>query len=515
MKLGRKLLYNTALLTASSLVMRCIGLAYQVWLVGRIGQAGIGLFQLVMSVGMLGSTFAVSGIRFAATRLVSQEVGMGLHGGVGRTMRRCCAYSLFFGTAAATVLFSMAEPVGFLWIGDARTVLPLKILALSLPFISLSSVFAGYFTAMGRVYKSAAVQISEQLFRIALVSAFLKMAPEGDLQRSCSAVVAAGTLAEVFSLTLIVILYFLDRRRYSQPGSYSQRLTGRMLGVALPLAFSAYARTSLSTLEQLLVPRGLKSSGMSADQALSGYGVIQGMVFPIISFPSCFLMALAEMLVPEMTEAQVSGRTEYISKTATTLIHRCLMFAFGAAALLFSFADDLGMAIYGSAEAGRYIRIFSLLTPVMYLDMVTDGMLKGLGQQMYSMAYNIMDAMISVILVYTILPQYALNGYIAIICFTECFNFTLSIRRLSKVTELRLRFRKSLLPAVCALGAAQACRLAVSVCGVPVSSSIPAIVFSILLGAGIYLVLLYLCGCIGGNKSGNGTVGGAVRDTGK
>ena len=49
--MGKKLVYNTALLTASSLLMRCIGMAFQAWLAGRIGAAGIGLFQLVMSVG--------------------------------------------------------------------------------------------------------------------------------------------------------------------------------------------------------------------------------------------------------------------------------------------------------------------------------------------------------------------------------------------------------------------------------------------------------------------------------
>ena len=34
----RRLIYNTALLTVSSLLMSCIGMAFQVWLVGRIGR---------------------------------------------------------------------------------------------------------------------------------------------------------------------------------------------------------------------------------------------------------------------------------------------------------------------------------------------------------------------------------------------------------------------------------------------------------------------------------------------
>ena len=38
----KRLVYNTFLLTGVSLLMSCIGIAFQVWLVGRIDSAGIG-----------------------------------------------------------------------------------------------------------------------------------------------------------------------------------------------------------------------------------------------------------------------------------------------------------------------------------------------------------------------------------------------------------------------------------------------------------------------------------------
>ena len=279
-----KLAFNTALLTGAALVMCCIGMVWQVWLVSRIGSAGIGLFTLVLSVGSLAATFAISGIRFTSTRLISEELGVGNAGGVAASVTRCCAYALFFGLSSMLILFLTAERIGFLWIGDARTVLSLEILSFSLPFTALSSVIAGYFTSTGRVYKSAGAQFLEQLLQIALTVAFLKWAPRGDLEKCCAAVVAAGTLAQMLSFGLLYCLYLGDRRRYAE-GRRGQRLTRRMLGIAMPLAFSAYARTSLTTLQQMLVPRGLRRAGLSADQAMSDYGIIQGMAFPVVSFP--------------------------------------------------------------------------------------------------------------------------------------------------------------------------------------------------------------------------------------
>ena len=76
----RSIAKDTALLTAASLGMRCVGLAYQAWLARRIGAAGVGLWQLVLSVNVLAATLAISGIRFTTTRLIAEE-----RGGDGRT----------------------------------------------------------------------------------------------------------------------------------------------------------------------------------------------------------------------------------------------------------------------------------------------------------------------------------------------------------------------------------------------------------------------------------------------
>jgi len=96
------------------------------------------------------------------------------------------------------------------------------------------------------------------------------------------------------------------------------------------------------------------------------------------------------------------------------------------------------MMIYGTNDLGSYLRLFSLILPVMYMDIVTDGCLKGLGEMMYSMKINITEALMGVLLVISILPRWALSGYIAIIFACEIFNFIFSILRLRKYTKSKL-----------------------------------------------------------------------------
>ena len=443
MILRKKLIYNTALLTGSSLLMNCIGMAFQIWLVGRIGTTGIGLYQLVCAVTSLCATVAISGIRFACTRLVSEELGLENSAGIRGAMRRCTAYGLFFGLASAAILWLLAEPIGFLWVGDARTVLSLQISAFSMPCIALCSAFSGYFTAVGRVWKPTLVHLAEQLAGIALVALFLEMSPEGDIEKSCAAVTSGRLAADVLSLLLMAVVYAADRRSYYSGDEGGLRLTGRMLKIALPLAVSAYARSALSTLQHLLVPRGLKAAGYSSDGALSGYGVIQGMVLPAILFPSCIMAAIAELIIPELTEAQVRQDEEGIKQTVASLFRMSLLFSSAVALFLFLFADMLGYVIYNSGEAGYYIRLLSPLVPIMYTDMTVDGCLKGLGQQVWSMGINILDALMGLLLVWWLLPRYALNAYIGIIYFGEVFNFILSVFRLRQTGSLSFKVRRS------------------------------------------------------------------------
>ncbi len=425
----KKLLQNTVILTLSGIIMRCVGLSYQVWLAGRVGSDGIGLFQLIASVNALCATFAISGIRFTSTRLVSEELGLGRPRGAVGAVGCCLAYASVFGTAAFALMFFGAEKIGFIWIRDARTVLSLRTLSLCMPFVSLSSVFSGWFIANKKVIQASVIQILEQLINIGCAVLFLSKVEGGNLEQCCAAIAKSNVIADAGSFAISLLTY-LALKPKGKTDIYVAGLSSRMLKIALPLGLSAYARVSLTSLENLLIPRKLRVSGMSAQAALSGYGVIGGMVFPVITFPSCILTAAAELSISELTAAQVSGDMARVRSTVKSLLKATLLFSLAVGLFMFCMSEELGVAVYKSLEAGRYIRIFALLIPIMYMDIITDGCLKGLGQMLHSMIFNVCEAALGVLFVIILIPRYALGGYIFILFFCECFNFCLSMSRL-------------------------------------------------------------------------------------
>ena len=431
---------NAVILTVTSLFISSVSVVFSVYLSNKIGADGIGLYQLIQSIYSLAITFAASGINLAATRLVSEELARGSHQGAKRAMRSCILYSLLCGVCTAAAIFYNAPYIGTVWLQDARAIKSLYALACSLPFIAMSAALSGYFTAVRRVAKSASAQIFEQLVRMTLMVCALQLLAPSGLEYACLAVVAGGSLSELASFTYLFLLYLRDKRRYQNKDKQRHPVTRHMFGIAVPVALSSYLRMGLNTITQLMVPAGLKKSGVSGDTVLAQYGIIRGMVMPVVMFPAAFLNALAGLIVPELSESHACQDRGRINYMASHLIQVTLLFSVGVSGILLAFARPLGMALYNNRDAALFISLLAPLTIVMYFDTAVDGMLKGLDEQVSSMRYNIIDSAVSVVMLYFLLPKYGIYGYLMVIYASECLNAFLSINRLLCITDFKIRF---------------------------------------------------------------------------
>lgn len=175
-----------------------------------------------------------------------------------------------------------------------------------------------------------------------------------------------------------------------------------------------------------MVPRGLRLYGLGAAASLSGYGIVHGMALPAVLFPSFLLLALTELLVPAITQAQMRHQKERIFYLVGKVRKSTALYAVCCSTLLSVLSAPIATHIFHTADAAVYIRILAPLLPIMNLDTITDGCLRGLGRQNSVMVINILDAALGVMLVWLLLPRFGLRGYIAMIWMTECGNLLLS-----------------------------------------------------------------------------------------
>ncbi len=441
MKKINRFLFNGIVLTATSLLMSSIGVWFSLHISNKIGSTAMGVYQLAMSVYAFAITLATSGINLATTRLVSEEIGENKLGGVKKSVRLCVVYSLLFSVSTAVVLFLCSNPIGTLWLKSPDTVPSLKAMAISLPFLSLSSVVAGYFTAVRRVYKNAIVQIIEQFFRIALTIAALGFVKEKGLMQTCFLIVLSGVVSDIIVFFCLLILYKLDSKIYPTTAPFSNNLKPRMNSIALPIALSSYLRSGLLTLKNLLVPLKLEKWGLTRTKAVGVFGMLHGVVLPILLFPSAFISSFSSLLIAEFSEYRAKNENNIVSHRLNFVINKTLdinlCFSILVAAVMITFSTPLANALTKEPQSAFYIRLLAPIIPIMYVDNCIDCMLKGLNEQVSSMRYNIIDAFVSLVLVTFLLPLTGIKGYVVVICNSEILNFILSLNRLVKVTKFR------------------------------------------------------------------------------
>ncbi len=437
MKTLKILLFNTLILLFSSIILQVISMFFSVYISNTIGEEGVGVFSLVMSVYLFGITLASAGINISTTRVVSEELACNNDFGAKKIAQRCIILSLFFGICASFIFYLSSDFIVSTCLHNKISKNVIYLICIALPFISMSSAINGYFTAVRRVYKNAIAKFFEEFVKIVCTAFLLKSFMPNEINYACYSLILADVISEVLSYIYLYFLYKLDKKRCLVKAEFRdlESYNKRILRITLPVAFTSYLKSGLSTLKQLLIPISLQKSGMSHSNSLISYGIVNGMAMPIIMFPVILITSFSSLLIPEFSRLYVSGKNKQIKSFSTIILTCTLIFSIVVALIIFIFSDKLCIAIYHKLEIAKYIRILSPLIVVMYLDIVIDSILKSLDAQVSVMIINILDCFISICFIYFLVPILGFSGYIISIFISEVFNFSLSYMKLMKLLK--------------------------------------------------------------------------------
>ena len=288
MERNSSILGGAVLLTAANLLLRLISIVFNVFLADRIGAAGLGLLQLISTIGIFAAIIGTSGVRVSAMYLAAEEFGHRRLGGVRQAVTVCLQSGLVISSLAGIALFFLADYFAGSWLGDLRAAPSLRIMGMLLPFSCLCGIMTGYFTACSRIKQLVAIEIGERIISLLITVLLLIYWARDDLTRACWAITFGSSAGAVFDFVLLYLLYRRDMGRVPAPRQ-ELHMGQRLRRLCVPLALNDYLRAGLNTVEQLLIPYGLMKFAGSATQALTDYGTIHGMVFPILMFPAAIL----------------------------------------------------------------------------------------------------------------------------------------------------------------------------------------------------------------------------------
>ena len=452
LKKSKLFIVNSIIIMCCSLFIRIISSVFDIFLANKIGAEAIGVYSLIMSIYMFAVTIATSGVNLAVTKVISEEIEKNNTGNIPRIVKRCFLYSFVMGCVACLALIIFAPYICEKWLMNQVSHSVIYTLAISLPFVSMTSAISGYFLAVRNVLRTSISQIAGQFIRIGIVFVLVSYIFPHSINNSALALVIGSTLSEIISFIFLYITYCKDKKNHTKLDGKKSNLTKRILKISLPIAITSYIRSGLNTLKQIIIPIRLKLSGMSYTKAIAEYGIICGMAMPIIMFPSVIVYSYSSLLVPEFSRFSVHDDKSVMRRNISKMFKITLYFSIAIAGILMYFGKDIGNVLYNTQDVGWYIKIMAPLIVLIYLDNVIDSILKGLGKQVSVMCCNILDLVISVSFIYYLLPIFGSVGYLIVMYISEILNYSISVITLFKETSLKFKyFEWVIFPVICIL----------------------------------------------------------------
>lgn len=417
--------------------MKFAALIFNIYISNQIGSEAVGVFSLVMAVYLFFITVATSGLNIAVTVIVSEKFALNKNQQAIKAIRTCIFFSLLLGIAAGGLILLFSNFITSKCLHNMVSSGPLFYIAIGLPFIAMSSCISSYFATIRKAYKNAISQVFEFTIKMFATIILLKINISNGVEAICISLILADVISEICSFTLIFILYIIDikLKKLEDIRSFGQRIN--ILKIAFPVAVTSYIRSGLSTLKQLIIPTQLEKSGISCSRALSQYGMINGMVLPVITFPTVFTDSYSMLLIPEFSTYLAQKNYKAINYIANKIFKITCAFTMCICSIFFIFSNDLGLAIYNNIEIGYYFKIFTPFIFFMYMDHIIDCILKGLNKQFGVMCCNILDLSITTCFIYFLLPVLGIKGYVLSIFFSEVLNFSISLFQLFKYSGIK------------------------------------------------------------------------------
>lgn len=327
--------------------------------------------------------------------------------GIKIAMRKCIVYSLCFGLLGSILLIIFAPYCSSVLLHDKVTNMPIYVMALSLPFNSLVTSLDGYFTGVRRVHKTSFSRIVTAILQVILTLYFLYILPYSDLSIVCTYLMLSTTIATTFQFILTYILYLLDRKKMFR-NSYdsNENYLKKILRIAFPVAITSYIRSGLNTIKQMLIPYSLEKNNKACDEALSQYGLINGMTMPIIMFPCIIITSCASLLIPEFARYNIKKDFTKMNKIICFVFKFTSFFSICVIGIFLTFTEEICYLIYHNLEISEFLILLSPLVILIYLDKIIDAMLRGLDKQVGVMFCNIFDLFSTIVLIYLLVPIY-------------------------------------------------------------------------------------------------------------
>jgi len=413
-----------AVVTIFSVITRLLGFFFRVFLSRKLGAEGLGIYQMATSVLGVFMTLISSGLPLTTAKLVSK------HQTKNDILRRNKAVTSALVIALAVAVLSsflilILKSVWNIILTDNRAVEIMLILIPSIIFSSIYAIFHGALWGQNDYFNCGLTELLEQIIRFALTFILLYKVSDQFLATKYTAI--AFNIACLISAIITMIIYLRNGKLNFKKGEYSG-----IIKSAAPITGIRLASSIVQPLTTLIIPSMLIFSGYTQSEAISSFGVVMGMTFPMLFVPMSIVGSISMVLIPTISAMLSKKDYSSIENNISNSINISVFISMIFISLYLSVGNLIGIVLYNNLMSGILLQVASICVLPITLCNLTGSILNALNLEIKSLTNYIFGSLSLILCLIIFTPIIGINSITISFFISMTLTTLLNLRKINQ-----------------------------------------------------------------------------------
>ncbi len=456
-------LKGAAILVVANFIVKLIGVIYKIPIGNILGPDGMGYFNAAFNIYLVFWSFSTGGLPVGLSKMVAESEGLGKYREVKKIMKVTAILFSIVGIVGAAILIIFAGNFASL-IGNEPVKYSVMALAPSLFFMSIMSIFRGYFQGRQNMYPTAISQIFEAFTKLIIGVSLAMVAVSFMLPyEQISAFAIFGTTASTIISAIILGIIFFGKKNMEDYRNLSgdneecrsaKKIAFDIVKLIVPISIGSLVVNLTGFLDVFMVLTRLQDIGNNLTEANFIYGSY-GYASTLFNLPISIIATLNLTILPAIATAYSLKNHAQMKSLIKKGIKITAIFAFPCAFAFVFFSNDILSLIYPGYEdaikvATPLLSLLGIAVIFVTISSIFTAILQATGKERVPVYSILIASVIKVFLNYTLIgiPAIGIAGasISTIVCYATIL--FLNYRYTKKHLRFKLKMKKIILKPV-------------------------------------------------------------------
>ena len=430
--------------TTFSCVERFLGFIYRIFLSRTLGAEGLGIYQISLSVLGLFMTITSSGIPITVSRMMIKYKQEDKRAKAEATVTAGILTAIATSIPLVLLVYSKSGLLNALF-SDERCLPVLAIMIPGLIFTSVYAVIRGTFWGNKQFLTYSIIEFLEEA--VMLIAGIILVNTVVDFSQGVKMAGYAVLISYLFSFTVAISVFFIRGGRLGAPFLQFSPLVKS----SSPITAMKTSTSLINTMIAVLLPARLVYYGISSADAMSLFGKVFGMAFPLIFMPSTLIGSLALVLTPELAENYYGKKYETLKNNVEKALKFSCVIACLIIPVFLCYGKEICQIIYSDLSVGEYVAKGSLTMLPLSICIISTSILNSLNKEKQTLLSFFAGAIVMIACIYFLPSVIGVDSLIVGIFLNYTVSAVINVILLYKYVPVKLKLAKFFITALLTL----------------------------------------------------------------